>query len=187
MMDLKSKGGAERGQYLTAGKSGEHLYKHGGGYQQEMQRTGESMSKEAQVRRYKFAAHYIKTTNASAAATFAGFSSPGVKGAKLLKEPYVQNLIQNLLNALDQDAIMSQNEILFRFKEEACNVESGNAGTRVSALAHIAKIRGMMIERTETKLTSEGGVMVVPMVASAEEWGEHAAKSQAELKKSARE
>lgn len=179
---------ANIGKWLNAGKQGNpNLYKDGGGYATEMKRTGENMSQEAQLRRYKFAAHYIKTTNATAAAIFAGFSSPAVKGAKLMKEPYVQNLIQNLLNALDQDAIMTQNEILFRFKEEACAIENGSPGTRVSALAHIAKIRGMMVDKTETKVTTEGGVMVVPMVSNPDEWGAAAAKSQEALKKSARD
>lgn len=175
-----------KGLWLTAQDKGQHLYKDGSGYETEMRRTGANMSEAAQLRRYKFAAHYIKTTSASAAAQFAGFSSPAIKGSKLLKEPYVQNLIQNLLNALDQDAIMSQNEILFRFKEEAHDMENSSAGARVSALAHIAKIRGMMIDRSESKVTHDGGVMVVPPVESPDDWGKRAAQSQENLQKEAR-
>lgn len=175
-------GGKPKGEYHTGGKKGNpDFIKDGFGYQQEMRNTEEKLGDEAKARRRLFAAHYIKTTNATAAAEFAGFKSPRIKGAQLKKEPYVQDLIHRMLNALDLDAIMTQQEVLFRFKEEANDTEAGNQGARISALAHIAKIHGMMIERQETTING-GGVMVVPAVTSPDDWGKMAAEAQAKLK-----
>lgn len=179
--------GNPKGEYNTAGKPGANLYKNGQGYSKEMNLTADKLSDEAKIRRRLFAAHYIKTTNATSSADFAGFKSPGTKGFRLLNEPYVQNLLRELLADLDQDAIMTQNEVLFEMKREALSIEHGNQGARISALAHIAKIRGMMIDRQETKVSTDGGIMVVPAITSPDEWTKAAAASQAALKESVRD
>lgn len=154
--------------------------KHGNGYAQFERQTAHTLGDAAKVRRRKFVAHYIKTTNATAAATFAGFSCPANKGKQLLMEPYVQQLIQEALSKIELDALMTQQEILFRFKEEANNFEAGNQGARIAALAHMAKIQGMMVERHDVTVSS--GVMLVPMVQDADAWGEVAATAQRKLK-----
>lgn len=163
-----------------AGKSGQALKTSGNGYKIDETRTEHNLREASKIRRRMFVSHYIKTTNAAASAVFAGFKSPGTKGAQLLREPYVQNLIQESLNKLELDSIMTQQEILFRFKEEANNQGAGNQTARIAALAHIAKIQGMMIERQE--LTVSSGVMVVPVMQPPEEWEELAAKAQDRLK-----
>lgn len=181
-MTQNTKRGNARGEFNNAGAQGNpNLKTSGHGYEQEMRMTEERMSETSKIRRRLFAAHYIKTTNKTAAATFAGFSSPSSKGAKLLHEPYVQDLIAKMLNAMDLDAIITQQEVVFRFKEEANNLSAENQGARISALAHIAKIHGMMIDRQETNITG-GGVMLVPALGSADDWGEMAAAAQAKLK-----
>lgn len=179
--------GHKKGEYNTGGKQGAHLTTHGNGYAEQMTATEDRLSDQAKIRRRLFAAHYIKTTNATSSADFAGFKSPASKGAQLLKEPYVQSLIQGMLSELDHDALMTQNEILFQLKIEALNLEAANQGARISALAHMAKIRGMMIDKQETKVTTDGGVMIVPAVTSPDEWGQQAEKSQAALKESVRD
>ena len=161
------------------------LRKHGNGYERRENKTGENMSEGAKIRRRKFVAHYIKTTNVSASAEFAGFKSPASQGRQLLNEPYVQNLIQEALHAMEVDAIISQQEIMFRFKEEANNQDAGNQAARIAALAHMAKIRGMLIEKQE--LTVSSGVMVVPMVGSPDEWELLAEKAQEKLKSKVKE
>ena len=164
-----------------AGKRGNPAFKtSGNGYRDCENRTERTLSEDAKIRRRMFVSHYIKTTNATASADFAGFKSPNIKGVQLLREPFVQNLIQEALNKLELDAIMTQQEILFRFKEEANNQDAGNQNARIAALAHIAKIQGMMIERQE--LTVSSGVMVVPVMQPPEEWEELAAKAQDRLK-----
>lgn len=181
-MTQNTKRGNARGEFNNAGKVGNpNLKKTGNGYAQEMRMTEERLSETAKIRRRLFASHYIKTTNATSAATFAGFSSPGSKGHKLLHEPYVQALIAKMLNAMEMDAIITQQEVLFRFKEEANNLSADNQGARISALAHIAKIHGMMIDRQETNVVNSG-VMIVPALVSADEWGKLAADAQARLK-----
>ena len=181
-MTTNSKKGNSRGEFNTGGKQGNPSLKtSGNGYAQEMRATEDRLSESAKLRRRLFAAHYIKTTNASSAATFAGFSSPGSKGAKLLHEPYVQDLIAKMLNAMDLDAIITQQEVVFRFKEEANDMSAANQGARISALAHIAKIHGMMIDRQETTVNASG-VMIVPALTSADEWGALASAAQNKLK-----
>lgn len=176
----------DAGTTMTGGKKGSHLYKNGGGYDLEHKRTEDALTEKAKIRRRMFCAHYIKTTNATASATFAGFKSPRQKGNQLLNEPYVQNLIQKLLNEIEDDAIMTQNEILFQLKNEALDKESANQGARISALAQIAKIRGLMQEKQEVTVQTSG-VMLVPVMGSVDEWDSMAAKSQEELKSSVRD
>lgn len=175
-----------KGEFHTAQSPGAHLYKDGNGYATEMKATGDKMTDEAKFRRRLFCAHYVKSLNASSSAEFAGFSSPAAKGNKLLKEPYVQDQLNKLLNELDHDAIMSTNEILFKLKEEAFNSAAANQGARISALAHIAKIRGMMIEKSEVKTVTQC-VMVVPALQSPDDWSATAAVSQARLKETVRD
>ena len=178
--------GHAKGVYNTAGKAGKHLYKDGSGYAREMKATEDRLGAQAKYRRQVFAAHYIKTLNGSASAKLAGFKSPGHKATRLLKEPYVQKLLNDLINDLDQDALMTQNEILFQLKKEALQVESGNQGARISALAHMAKIRGMIVDQTNVNVTAKQSVMVVPAMPSHQEWSKDAAKSQAKLKEDVR-
>lgn len=167
----------------SCGTRGSHFYKDGNGYADQLRMTEDRLSEEAKNKRRVFAIHYVKTMNATSAAEFAGFASPHQKGYKMLREPYVQELISDLLKELEKDAIMTQNEVLFRFKYEAMNLEAGNQSARVAALGHIAKIHGMLIDKQETKVDTNGGVMVVPAMPGADDWGAMAAKSQAELKK----
>lgn len=177
---------AKKTKSRVNGDSGLHLYSNGEGYADVMSRTASTLTDSAKLRRRLFAAHYIKTTNASSAARFAGFKSAGTKGAQLLREPYVQYLINEMLNGLDHNAIMTQNEILFQLKAEAFNVEASNQSARIAALAHIAKIRGMMVEKQEIKATGSN-VMIVPSITSVDEWSESAEESQLELQRSVRE
>lgn len=174
--------GLPKGEYNSCTNPGKHLYKHGNGYAREMKATEENLSDQAKLRRQMFAAHYIKTLNASSSAEFAKFQSPMSKGIRLLQEPYVQDLLSKLINQLDQDALMSQNEILFQLKKEALNVAAKNQGARISALAHMAKIQGMIVDKSEVKTDAPTGVMVVPGMTDPKSWSAAAAKSQQELK-----
>lgn len=179
--------GKHKGEFNTGGTPGANLYKDGGGYAEELTRTSQTMSDKAKLRRRLFVAHYIKTTNATSSATFAGFQSPTIKGAKLLREPYVQILIQDMLQEIDKDAIMTQNQILFQLKSEALNTQAANQGARISALAHMAKIRGMLNDDRGGPGGIAGGIMMVPVLTSADDWGKVALQAQTNLKESMKE
>lgn len=160
----------------------------GQGYARERRVVDDStMSDSAKMRRRLFAAHYVKTTNATEAARYAGFRHPSTKGLRLLHEPYTLGLIRDLLSEIENDAIVTQQEIMLMMKAEASNVEAGNQSARVTALAHLAKISGMLEAPAEN---SDGAsrVMVVPAIGdSLSSWEGVAEGSQEELKRIARE
>jgi phage terminase small subunit len=161
-------------------------WKNGRGYEARMRATEETMTPAGKVRRQLFVAHYIETLNKKGSAEFAGFKSPASKGVLLCKEPYVQHLIKNALKRIDQDAIMSANEILFQAKKEALDDTDTNKSARIQALSLMAKMRGLLVEKHEVN-TNNGGVMIVPGMVSPTEWSEMAAKSQEELKGTVRD
>lgn len=75
-------------------------------------------------------------------------------------------------------------EIIQGLREQShYNGPGASHGARVSALMGLAKIRGLeQATKTETEVTYKGGVMMVPALTNPDEWGNLAAKSQAELK-----
>lgn len=90
------------------------------------------------------------------------------------------------MKRIDQDAIMSANEILFQAKKEALDDTDTNKSARIQALSLMAKMRGLLVEKHEVN-TNNGGVMIVPGMVSPTEWSEMAAKSQEELKGTVRD
>lgn len=169
------------------GDKGATLRTHGNGYARAMRVTEETLTEAAKVRRRLFVAHYIETTDIKAAATFAGFKSPASKGCQLLKEPYTQHLLRTTLARLDDDAIMTANEILFQAKLEALDYSDNNKSGRIAALTLMAKMRQLLIERNEHTFNASGNIMIVPAMTRPEEWGAMAAESQEKLKGSVRD
>lgn len=161
-------------------------YKDGTGYDAQLKMTEDYLTEEAKFRRRLFVAHFVKTTDRTAAAEFAGFKCPRAKGASLLKEPYVQFLLSQLMSAINDDAIMTREEIMFRLKMEACDFENSTPANRITALGVMAKIRGML-EPAKQKEVKANCVMIVPSVGSPDDWAAAAAKAQAELKASVRD
>ncbi len=148
-------------------------------------RSAAKMTPDMKFRRRVFCSHYIKTMDATASAAAAGFSSPSNQGRKLLKEPYVQEIMSSLLKELDQDAIMSQNEILFRLKVEALDTCAGNQSARVSALSQLSKIRNMIQDKAPQEQQLQC-VMVVPAMGTADSWENIAQNQQQALKDAVR-
>lgn len=149
-------------------------------------RSAAKMTPDMKFRRRVFCAHYIKTMDPVSAAAAAGFSSPNVQGRKLLKEPYVQEILSSLLRELDEDAIMSQNEILFRLKVEALDTTAGNQSARVSALSQLSKIRDMVKDKNQPP-PAQQCVMVVPAMGTVDSWEQAAAAQQKSLKDSVKD
>lgn len=181
-------GGNRVGENHTGGSPGDHLRTSGEGYSEEMARTEDTLTEAAKLRRHLFVTYLIKHQSPTAAAKAAGFKSPGTKGLKLLREPYVQELKAKLIKDLELDAIMSCQEIMYQLKNEAMNFNAGNQGARVAALANMAKIHNMMENHNKAKSQSIlGGVMVVPGVPSVDDWETMAKKSQEDLKSAVRD
>ena len=93
-------------------------------------------------------------------------------------EPYVQEVYCELREALDENELVTRKELLLVAKT-IMHDEGENGGSRVSAMSLIAKVMGY---EAPTKVQVEGGIMLVPMAASVDEWESHAQESQKLLK-----
>ena len=142
---------------------------------------------EAEVfRRRVFAANYVKTVNPKSAAKFAGFSSPSRQGPKLLEEPFVQELISEVLAELNYNSIISMNEVLMLLKAEAVNYAANNQNARVNALSQLAKII-TTLSAIQANGAPNTGVMLIPVYESTSSWESVAAGVQQQLKENVRE
>lgn len=166
---------------------GTGLFAEDGEYSYASEEVAQRLTTDQLVRRRLFAARYVKTANSTDAAAFAGFKSPHTQGPKLVKEPLVAEMIQRLVNALEQDAIVSRNEVLFGLKQEATDFDHGTSSSRVTAWTQLAKVHSMLVDRVDSSVTGNGGVMIVPALGSAEDWEKLAAEQQERLKAEVRD
>lgn len=141
--------------------------------------------------RERFCREYIKDFNAANAMRRLGSKSrtPQVRGHEWLQHPYTQWFLSGLLEKLDASAIVTRNEVLVGLKREAHYFDrhEGSPAARIAALRTLGKILGMEITKVEGNMTIGGGVMVLPMSGTPEEWEKAAAMAQANLKKRVRE
>lgn len=147
-------------------------------------RTEENLSESAKLKRDRFIVEYLKDFNQTRAATRAGFAarSAAKKGSELIREPYVQQKIQEKLDELEEDAIVTRKHVMVGLVREA-NLEGRGSVhiARVNAWGKLAKILGMEIQKTENTHRISG-VMEVPMAKSIAEWEGYATGSQQQLK-----
>lgn len=162
------------------------LFAKEGEYQQAINKAKAALSPDALLKRKLFAAHYIKSVNATASARFASFKSPACKGLSLLKEPFVKALLTKLIEDLDQEAIISRNDILMGLKREANDFKSGTGSSRVTAWTQLAKVYSMLVEKVEVTELLSGGVMLVPALPTPDAWEKAAAQQQQDLKEDVR-
>ncbi len=144
------------------------------------------------ARRNQFVREYIKDFNGRAAMLRMGYTcqanSAQSTAARWLSEPYTQYALSELMQKMDEKAIVSRNEILYGLKSEA-NVfgDEGSHAARISAWRALAKINGMEITRVEGNVgLAAGGVMAVPYVSSPEEWERLTREAQSKLKAAVR-
>lgn len=141
------------------------------------------------LRRERFLLEYVKDFHGTNAALRIGI--PKVSAAKqaseMLSEPYCQKRLQDLIDEMKEETIVTRNRVLAGLLREA-NGYFGvlSHGARVQAWARLAKILGMEKTEVNTNVTVNGGVMVVPMAASLEEWEKTSAVSQEKLKQDVR-
>lgn len=146
------------------------------------------------IRRKHFVSEYIKDYNATRAILRMGYKYDRkvaqTKGSQFLSEPYTQHILAEIMERMEEKAIVTRSEILIGLKREA-NAEdvpfSSNSGTRIQALRYLAKILGMEVLKADIEVKTTGGVMLVPLSASPEEWEAAAAASQKKLKHEVRE
>lgn len=141
------------------------------------------------ARRDQFVREYIKDFNGANAMRRMGSVSqtPWVRASEWLSEPYTQWKLAQMLETLDDKAIVTRNEVLAGLKKEAHHFGlDGSAAARISAWRSLAKILGIEVTKVEGNISLGGGVMLLPASGSPEEWEKAAAKAQAELKESVR-
>lgn len=153
-------------------------------------KAAELSAKEKELRD-KFVDEYLLDFDQTAAAIRVGFSASFAQtyAEKFMSEPYVRQHIAALQTALAEDdkleAELDRRRIRAALMREAHYRGPGSShAARVSALAKLASILDMDAPtKIKSDLTMRGGVMMVPAIASLEEWEKAAQASQSDLQK----
>ena len=146
------------------------------------------LTEEEYLLRKAFVQEYMKTRNAYKACIALGFMEAYAQdwAKALMGEGIVRRLISQAEREEDsaEAAIERQRKYRAWMETEATYYGPGSShGSRVAAISHLMKMEGMEAPtKTETEVTYKGGVMMVPALTNPDEWGNLAAKSQAELK-----
>lgn len=137
-------------------------------------------------RRERFIQEYIKDFNAKRAAIRIGCSqaTAGQQGYGILNEPYVQRRLLEVLAEIEEDSLVTRNDVIAGLLKEAHTAESDAA--RVAAWGKLAKIKGMEIDVVQGQLNHIHRVMEVPGVGKIGDWEEAAEVSQQALKEDVR-
>lgn len=151
----------------------------------------QDLSPKEKELRDKFVSEYLIDFDQTAAAIRIGFSASFAQtyAERFMTEPYVRKQIAIMQNAMAEDekieADMDRRRIRAALMREAHYRGPGSShAARVSALAKLASIRDMDAPtKIKTDLNLRGGVMMVPAIASIEEWEKAAQASQTDLQK----
>lgn len=152
------------------------------------QRTEQTLSEAAKIFRDAFVVSYIVDFRGSDALFRLGFQGEKkqaqVRASALLREQYVAEKLAKTIRELKPSDVVSRGQVMARLWEEANN--AFDAGVRVTALAHLAKMLGMMDKVTEVQNAVTLGVMLIPM-SDPNDWTTAAQASQLLLKQRAGE
>lgn len=149
------------------------------------------LSKSEKELRDKFVAEYLVDFDQLAAAIRIGFSVTfaATYAERFMQEPYTRQRISEMQLALADDvsaeAERDRRIIRAALMREAHHRGQGSShAARVSALAKLASIRDMDAPlKIKSEQTLRGGVMLVPAIASIEDWEAAARASQTNLQK----
>ncbi len=138
-----------------------------------------------------FVHEYIKDFNEENAALRMGYPEPSARttGKVFLGNAFTQLRVGEILDKLEADNVVSGARIVAALWREANAPDvafSSNSSTRIAALKALARIKGLerpQIEDPNNRILT-GGIMVVPIALSPDQWGEYAAASQRNLKES---
>jgi hypothetical protein len=106
--------------------------------------------KRKQLRLTRLAKQYIIDFSLPKACARADLEWQDVKHAE--REPFFIALVQELVEMIEPDVIMSRNEVLMRLKHEAFHGDK--AAARIAALNSLAKLMGMELPDPNSKDTS---------------------------------
>lgn len=139
----------------------------------------------------RFVYEYLHDFNSSMAWIRAGGTSHHATtgGPESLRTAYVQTQLRMVTNMLDEEQMVTRGEVIMGIKKEAHYYgDDGSSSARVRAWGMLAKIKGMDAPKIIDPKDEgpKGGVMEVPMIESAQHWGELALVSQQTLKNDVR-
>lgn len=139
----------------------------------------------------RFIYEYLHDFNSSMAWIRAGgaVSHATTGGPESLRTAYVQQQLRIVSEQIDEEQIVTRNEVLLGIKREANYMgEDGSSSARVRAWGMLAKIKGM--DNPQPKEPEDdkprGGVMEIPMPYTDVQWEEQASASQLQLKNDVR-
>lgn len=150
-----------------------------------MSRTTERLAPAAKAIRDKYVDFLLKGHTKAQAAIYAGYAprSAFKKGSELYYEPYVQERLAKLRDKMDDDQIITRKEVIIGLVQEARNdgPDSKHAA-RVQAWSQVAKIMGYEAPtKVEATVTHKGGIMVVALAPTDNDWEAVATVSQNRL------
>lgn len=141
-----------------------------------------------QAVRRAFVAEFCKDFNGVAALARLGFvyETPAVTANLWLKEPFTQYVLDKYLTEAKDEAFVTRGKVIAGLVREANGYGGDCSGaSRVSALRSLGKILGLEITKAEVSVTTPGGVILVPIGGTPEDWERNAASAQANLKANA--
>lgn len=148
------------------------------------------LSEQERNLRLDFVKEYLKDFDRVAAAMRLGFLKQFAEkySKEFMAEPYVQYLISSI-SLKEPDDIEAQEEadrqlVLKTLRETAQN---GPPSSRVTAAGRLAAILGMDAPVKTQTTVNQGGVMVVPGIASVTDWEASATSSQDALVRNSRD
>lgn len=155
-----------------------------------MMRTEERLTDKMKARRDRFVSCYVRHFIGPLAVIESGgaVTTASKMSSEFLREPYVRQKINEVIRSLKESELLDRKQILAGFLREAHYEGHGAShGARVQAWKSLADIAGMEAPKTvKNEHSVKGGVMVVPMAGSVDDWEKAAQESQTALKSDVR-
>jgi hypothetical protein len=145
-------------------------------------RTKERMSEDMKLVRDKFLTGIILGMTKYQAAIYCGKTprSAAKAASTMWAEPYVQERYKELRDAIEEEQLVNRKDIIIGLNREANREGVGSShAARVAAFGTLSKILGHDAPIvTKTTVEHRGGVMLVPMPLSQDDWQQAAITSQ---------
>lgn len=147
------------------------------------QRTEQTLTESARIFRDAFVISYIIDYDGASALYRLGYTgdikSARSRASNLLREQYVSCQLAQRVRTLKESDVVSRGQVMSAMWREANTARDCHA--RVAALAHLAKMLGLLENINVTNNVVQNNVMLVPMVEGAE-WTDMAQAAQLALK-----
>lgn len=147
-------------------------------------RTEGMMTGPMKDRRDRFIDALLRGDTKREAAMYAGVParSASKEASTMWREPYVQQRLRELREALNEDELLTRKELVLNVKQIAFD-DKELGGVRVGASALLARVMGFeAAKKLDVDLNHRGGIMLVPVMGSVADWEQAAAESQKRLK-----